>query len=64
MKQKWLIICNCNPHKTVTKEHLEYISKEIHIHQSSYDNFHLIGDFKAKLFEETMKRFCTISTVV
>ena len=27
-KQKWLIICNYNTHKTMIKGYLEYISKE------------------------------------
>ena len=31
-KQKWLIICNYNSHKTIIKRYLEYISKEIDSH--------------------------------
>ena len=47
-KQKWLIICNYNPHKTSIKGHLECIIKEIDSHSSKYDNFLLLGDFNSK----------------
>ena len=47
-KQKWLIICNYNPHKTRIKGYLECISKEIDSHSSKYDNFLLLGDFNSK----------------
>ena len=59
-KQKWLIICNYNPHKTRIKEHLESISKEIESHSSKYDNFLLLGDFNSEPTEEAMKSFCQI----
>ena len=57
-KQKWLIICNHNPHKTMIKGYLEYISKEIDSHSSKYDNFLLLGDFNSEPAAEAMKRFC------
>ena len=38
-KQKWLITCNYNPHKTMIKGYLKYISKEIDSHSSKYDIF-------------------------
>ena len=28
-KQKWLIICNYNPHKTIIRGYLEFISEKI-----------------------------------
>ena len=59
-KQKWLIICNDNPHKTMIKGYLEYISKEIDSHSSSYDNFLLIGDLNSEPTEEAMKSFYQI----
>ena len=59
-KQKWLIICNYNPHKTRIKGHLECISKEIDSHSSKYDNFLLLGDFNSEPTEEAMKSFCQI----
>ena len=59
-KQKWLIICNYNPHKTRIKGYLECISKEIDSHSSKYDNFLLLGDFNSELTEEAMKGFCQI----
>ena len=34
-----------NPHKTMIKGYLGYISKEIDSHLSKYDNFLVIGDF-------------------
>ena len=59
-KQKWLIICNYNPHKTRIKGHLECISKEIDSHSSKYDNFLLLGDFNSEPTEEAMKSFSQI----
>ena len=59
-KQKWLIICNYNPHKTSIKGHLECISKEIDSHSSKYDNFLLLGDFNSEPTEEAMKSFSQI----
>ena len=59
-KQKYLIICNYNPHKTMIKGYLEYISKEINSHSSKYDNFLLLGDFNSEPTEEAMKSFCRI----
>ena len=59
-KQKWLIICNYNPHKTMIKGYLEYISKEIDSHLSKYDNILLLDDFNSEPTEESMKSFCKI----
>ena len=59
-KQKWLLICNYNLHKTRIKGHLECISKEIDSHSSKYDNFLLLGDFNSEPTEEAMKSFCQI----
>ena len=59
-KQKWLIICNYNPHKTAIKGYLEYISKEIDSHLSKYDNVLLVGDFNSEPSEEALKSFCQI----
>ena len=57
-KQKWPMICNYSPHKTMIKGYLEYISKEIDSHSSRYDNFILLGDFNSEPTEEAMKSFC------
>ena len=59
-KQKWLIICNYNPHKTMIKGYLEYISKEIDSDSSKYDNFLLLGDFNSEPTEEATKSLCQI----
>ena len=59
-KQKWLIICNYKPHKTMIREYLEYISKEINSHWSKYDTFIPICDFNSELTENVMKSFCQI----
>ena len=59
-KQKWLIICNFNTHKTMIKGYLEYISKEIDSHSSMHDNFLLLGDFNSEPTEEAMKSFYPI----
>ena len=60
MKQKWLIICNYNPHKTRIKGYLKCISIEIDLHSSKYDNFLLLGYFNSEPTEEAMKSFCQI----
>ena len=59
-KQKWLIICNYYPHKTIIKTYLESISKEIDSHSSKYENFLLLCDFNSEPTEEAMKSFCQI----
>ena len=41
----------------MSKGYLEYISKEIYLHSSKYDNFLLIGDFNTEPTEEVMKCF-------
>ena len=38
--------------------YLEYISKDIDLHSSKYDDFLLIGDFNSEPAEKTMKSFC------
>ena len=40
------------------KGYLEYVSKEINLYSSTYDNFLLIGDFNSEANEEAMKSFC------
>ena len=57
-KQKWLIICNYNPHKTMVKGYLEYISKEVDSHSSTFENFLLLGDFNSEPTGKVMKFFC------
>ena len=59
-EQKWLIICNYNPHKTMIKGYLEYISKEIDSYSSQHDRFLLLGDFYSEPTEEAMKSFYQI----
>ena len=59
-KQKWLIICNYNPHKTRIKGYLECISKEIDSHSPKYDGFLLLGGFISEPAEGVMKSFCQI----
>ena len=50
-EQKWLIVCNYNPHKTSFKGYLECISKEIDLHSSKYDLKQ--SDKDLKHFKET-----------
>ena len=59
-KQKWLIICNYNPHKTRIKGYLECIGKEIDSHSPKYDGFLLLDGFICEPIEEAMKSFCQI----
>ena len=46
-----------NPHKTMIKGYLEYISKEIDSHLSKYDNFPPLGDCNSEPTEEAIKCF-------
>ena len=57
-----MIICNYNPHKTMIKGYLKYISKETDLELSKYDIFLLIGDFNSEPNKKTMKNFCQIHT--
>ena len=43
-KQKLLIICNYNLHKTTIKGYLEYVSKKTNSYSSKYDSFLLLDD--------------------
>ena len=43
-KQKWLIICNYIPHKTMIRRRLEYVSKKTDSYSSKYDSFLLLDD--------------------
>ena len=60
MRHKWLIICNYNPHKTMTNGYLGYVNKDIDFHSLKYDNFLPLGDFNSETTEEATKSFCQI----
>ena len=60
MRQKWLIICNYNPHKIMTKRYLGYVNKDVDSHSLKYDNFLLLNDFNSETTEEATKNFCQI----
>ena len=53
-KQKWLIICSYNHHKTRIVGYLECISKKIDSHLSKYDDSFQLGDFNSKPTEKAM----------
>ena len=61
-KQKWPIICNYNLDKTMVKEYLEYISKEIDSLSSKYDNFLLLGDFNSQPTQKVSAKYTTLKT--
>ena len=57
-RKKWLLVCNYNSHKTLVRDSLECISKEIDSLSTKYNNILLLGDFKSKPTEEAMTTFC------
>ena len=52
-RKKWLLVCKYNPLKTLVKDCLECISKEIDSFSTNYDNVLLLGDFNSEPTEET-----------
>ena len=59
-KEKWLIGCSYNPHKTFISAHLKEIGKNLDIYSSRYDNFILLGDLNAEPKEQPVKYFCQV----
>ena len=37
-KRKWLISCSCNPHKNNIFNHIEILSKNLHLYSSQYES--------------------------
>ena len=56
-----MLVCNYNPHKTVIKSCLEYISKLIDSLSTKYDNIHILDNFNSGPTDEAMTTtFCQI----
>ena len=47
-KEKWLLCCSYNPHKSNIANHLKNICKTLDKLNSTYDNLVLLGDFNAE----------------
>ena len=59
-KEKWLLLCLYNPHKSMINNHLKSISLQIDTLHKTYKNFILIGDFNSETCEGSMKDFCCL----
>ena len=58
-RKKWLLVCSYNCHKTLARDSLDCIIKEIDSLSTKYKtNILLLGDFKSKPTEEAMTTFC------
>ena len=55
---KWLINCSYSPHKKVTGNHLNAISKTLDSHSSTYDKIMLLVDFNTEIDERHMQSIC------
>ena len=62
-KTKWLLICGYNPHKSLIKNYLDMISKEIDSLSSIYENILIMGDFNSEPWEESLDQFCSIHDI-
>ena len=48
---KWLINCSNKPHKTLTGNNLDAVSKTLDLHSSTYDKIILLRDFNTEIDE-------------
>ena len=55
---KWLVNCFYNPHKNSIGNHLDRISKSLHLLSSEYEKMIFLGDFNVTDDEHYMKSFC------
>lgn len=59
-EKKGLLLCNCNPDKTLINHCLEFIIKEIDSYSTRYDNIPILENFKSKPTEGAVTTFCQI----
>ena len=57
-KMKWLILGIYNPNKTLIKQHLAALEKNLCHYMPNYDNFVILGDFNCEIKEIPLKDFC------
>ena len=58
-KKKWFLSCSSNPNNNDIENHLETISRTLDAFSTKCENIFLLGDFKACVDDETMKKFCS-----
>ena len=57
-KSKWLILGIYNPNKTLIKQHLSALEKNLCHYMPNYDNLLILGDFNCEIEEITLNDFC------
>ena len=55
---KWLISYWYNPNRSNIYSHLEYLSRNVDLYSSKYDNYLLVGNFNVSVEEANVKDFC------
>ena len=58
-KKKWLICGTYNSHRTTTIDsHMDSLSKNLALYQSTYENYIVLGDFNAKVDNNAISSSC------
>ena len=56
--EKWLINSLCNPKKTMTCNHLDWLSTYLDLYSTTYEKVLILGNFNVGIEEQHMKAFC------
>ena len=62
-KKKRLIFCYYNPQKHLLKYSFFQIESAINFHSNTYENFIILGNFNAEIYDFYMESFCTINNL-
>ena len=57
-KDKWLINSSFSPHKNLTSNHIDALTKALDLHSSKYGKIILLGDFNVAVDELYIRCFC------
>ena len=58
LNEKYLIVCSCNPQKTMISNHLATLEKFLDLHSSKYEKVLILGGFNIGVYEKHMQSFC------
>ena len=53
--KKWLLRCSYNPSKNFILNHIDFLTRELDLHSSDYENFILPGDVTSEITHLNLK---------
>lgn len=59
-KKKRPLCCSYNPHKNFISNHVDILKRAFNFHFSNYNNLLLLGSFKSKMTDLSLKDFCQL----